>query len=172
MNILIRGKPGCGKSTLIQKLITLMQQKGKQIGGISTPELREGQRVGFEIVNLMTSERGILAHVSQPEGPRVSQYKVNLRDLENIGVKGIKKALEKKVDFVIIDEIGKMELVSSAFQEIVWEALELQKVLGTIGQISHPFVTKVYNRNDLKLYTLTPQTREQVFAELRALLQL
>jgi len=172
MNILIQGKPGCGKSTLIQKMIKLMQQKGKQIGGINTPELREGQRLGFEIVDMITGDRGILAHKSQPEGPRVSQYKVNLRDLDNIGVKGIKKALEKKVDFIIIDEIGKMELVSSAFQEIVWEALELQKVFGTIGQISHPFVTKVYNRNDLNLYTLTPQTREQVFAELRGLLQL
>jgi nucleoside-triphosphatase len=172
MNILIQGKPGCGKSTLIQKLLNLMQQKGKQIGGISTPELRQGRRVGFEIVDMMTDERGILAHKSQPEGPRVSQYKVNLRDLENIGVTGIKNALEKKVDFVIIDEIGKMELVSTAFQEIVWEALELQKVIGTIGQISHPFVTKVYSRNDLKLYTLTPQTREQVFDELRALLKL
>jgi nucleoside-triphosphatase len=172
MNILIRGKPGCGKSTLIQKLITLMQQKGKQIGGISTPELREGQRVGFEIVDMRTGERGILAHKNQPNGPRVSQYKVNLSDLDNIGVKGIKKALEKKVDFIIIDEIGKMELVSSAFQEMVWEALESQKVLGTIGQILHPFVTKVYNRTDLKLYILTPQTREQIFTELRVLLQL
>jgi len=172
MNILIRGKPGCGKSTLIQKMINLMQQKGMQIGGISTPELREGQRLGFEIVDMMTDERGILAHKNQLDGPRVSQYRVNLNDLENIGVKGIKKALEKNVDFIVIDEIGKMELVSSAFQEVVWEALELQKVLGTIGQISHPFVTKVYNREDLKVYTLTPQNRELIFAELRELLQL
>jgi nucleoside-triphosphatase len=149
-----------------------MQQKGMQIGGISTPELREGQRLGFEIVDMMTDERGILAHKNQLDGPRVSQYRVNLNDLENIGVKGIKKALEKNVDFIVIDEIGKMELVSSAFQEVVWEALELQKVLGTIGQISHPFVTKVYNREDLKVYTLTPQNRELIFAELRELLQL
>ena len=149
-----------------------MQQKGVQIGGISTPELREGQRLGFEIVDMMSGERGILAHKNQSDGPRISQYRVNVNDLENIGVNGIEKALEKNVDFIIIDEIGKMELVSDAFQRVVWEALDLQKVLGTIGQISHPFVTKVYNRADLKVYTLTPQNREQVFAELREVLQL
>jgi len=149
-----------------------MQGKGKQIGGISTPELREGQRVGFEIVDMMTGERGILAHKNQPEGPRVSQYRVRLSDLEKIGVKGIRVALEQNVDFIIIDEIGKMELVSSAFQEAVWEALNQQKVLGTIGQISHPFVTKVYDRDDLKVFTLIPQNREQIFTELRDILQL
>jgi nucleoside-triphosphatase len=172
MNILIRGKPGCGKSTLIEKMIKLIQQKGMQIGGISTPELREGHRLGFEIVNMMTGERGILAHKDQPDGPRVSQYRVNLSDLDSIGVKGIKEALEKNVDFIIIDEIGKMELVSGAFQEAVWDALDVGKVLGTIGQISHPFITKIYSREDLKVITLTPQNREQVFTELQEMLQL
>ena len=161
-----------GKSTLIQKLVELLRQKGKTIGGISTPELREGRsRVGFEIVDMMTGERGILSHIDRKEGPRISRYRVNLKDLNDIGVRGIKQALEKNADLIIIDEIGKMELFSKEFQAVVWEALNLQKVLGTIGQISHAFITKIYQREDLKVINLTFQNRDAVFEELSANLQ-
>ena len=166
-NILIRGKPRSGKSTLIQKLVELLKQRGKTIGGIITPEIREaGRRVGFEIIDVMVNDRGILSHINQREGPRISRYRVNLKDLNNIGVGGIKKALEKNVDLIIIDEIGKMELFSKDFQEIIWEALNQQKVLGTIGQISHPFVTKIYERDDLQVITLSIQNRDQIFEQL------
>ncbi|NVM52567.1 MAG: NTPase [Candidatus Helarchaeota archaeon] len=172
LNILIRGKPQSGKSTLIQKLVELLRQMGKTIGGISTPELREGRsRVGFEIVDMMTGERGILSHIDQKEGPRISRYRVNLKDLNDIGVRGIKQALEKNADLIIIDEIGKMELFSKEFQAVIWEALNLQKVLGTIGQISHAFITKIYQREDLKVINLTSQNRDAVFEELSANLQ-
>ena len=172
LNILIRGKPNVGKSTLIQKLVQLLKQKGKTIGGIITPEIRESNRLGFEIVDMMTGERGILSHINQKEGPRISRYRVNLNDLNNIGVRGIKRALEKKADLIIIDEIGKMELFSKEFQAVVWEALNLQKVLGTIGQISHPFVTKIYQREDLKVITLTSQNRDVMFEELKVLMDI
>ncbi|MFX1295190.1 MAG: nucleoside-triphosphatase [Promethearchaeota archaeon] len=171
-NILIRGKPRSGKSTLIQKLATLLKQKRKIIGGISTPEIRERNRLGFKIVDLMSGEMGILAHINQREGPKFSRYRVNLKDLNKIGVMGIKKSLRKNTDIIIIDEIGKMELISKEFQAIVWAALNLRKVLGTIGQISHPFVSKIYQRDDLKLINLTIQNRDVIFEELKALFHL
>ena len=170
INILIRGKPRSGKSTLIQKLVKLLKQQGKKIGGIITPEIREKQRLGFEIIDMMTGERGILAHVNQEEGPKISRYRVNLHDLVDIGVKAIRKAIEGNADFIIIDEIGKMELFSEEFKAVVWEALDLQKVLGTIGQISHPFVSKIYGRGDLKVFSLGPQNRDAVFKELKDLI--
>lgn len=149
--------------------MNLFKQKGKTIGGIITPEIKEGRRrVGFEIVDMASGKRGVLSHVNQREGPRISKYRVNLKDLNDIGVSAIKLALEKNADFIIIDEIGKMELVSNEFQDIVWEALDLKKVLGTIGQISHPFVTKIYQRNDLRIITLTPQNRDAIFEELKS----
>jgi nucleoside-triphosphatase len=166
INILIRGKPRSGKSTLIQKLVDLLKQEGKTLGGICTPEIRDRNRLGFEIMDMMTGERGILSHINQKEGPKIASYRVNLQDLDKIGVWGIKTALEKKVNVIIIDEIGKMELVSKGFQAIIWEALNYQKVLGTIGQITHPFVTKVYQRNDVKIFDLTIQNRELIFENL------
>lgn len=144
----------------------LLKQKGKIIGGISTPEIRENNRLGFEIVDMMTGKRGILAHINQKEGPRISRYRVNLQDLHNVGVKAIQRAIEKNADFIIIDEIGKMELVSKEFQAIVWEALNQHKVLGTIGLLTHRFITEIYQRTDLDIINLTTINREATFEKL------
>lgn len=150
-------------------MVDLFKRKGKTLGGIYTPEIRERSRLGFEIVDMMTGERGILAHINQKEGPKVASYRVKLEDLNRIGVLGIKRSIEKNVALIIIDEIGKMELVSEEFQETVWDALNYQKVLGTIGQITHPFVTKVYQRNDVRVFNLTIQNRELIFNDLKRL---
>jgi nucleoside-triphosphatase len=170
INILIRGKPRSGKSTLIQRIITLLEQQGKQVAGISTPEIRERGRIGFEIVDLASGARGTLAHINQKEGPRISKYRVNLQDLMEMGVEAIRRAIDEKVDFIIIDEIGKMELVSKDFQKVVWDALYLGKVIGTIGLITHPFVAQIYERADLKVVTLTRENREGVFEDLKTFL--
>ncbi len=170
-NILIRGKPRTGKSTLVQKLIEFLTQRGKKLGGIRTPEIKENNRIGFEIIDVMTGRRGILAHINQQEGPKVSRYRVNLKDLNDVGVLCIRRALEENVDRIIIDEIGKMELVSQNFQDIVWEALNQQKVLGTIGQITHPFVSKIYQREDVKLIDLNIQNRDLKLQEVKGLLE-
>ncbi len=148
----------------------LLTQQGKVIGGISTPEIRQKNRVGFEIVDIMTGKRGILAHINQQTGPWVSRYRVNLHDLKEIGVGAIRKAIDMNADFIIIDEIGKMELVSQDFQAIVWEALDLKKVLGTIGHISAPFITRIYGRNDIKLINLTTQNRDEIYDQLKFIL--
>jgi len=58
-NILLTGPPRCGKSTLIQKLITKIE---KPMTGFFTREMREGgRRVGFLIITL-DGKQGILAH--------------------------------------------------------------------------------------------------------------
>jgi len=170
INLLIQGKPRSGKSTLIQKVMDLLRQQRKVIGGISTPEIRAKTRIGFKIIDLMTMKEGILAHINQESGPRVSRYRVNLQDLEEVGTWAIQRAIENNVDVIIIDEIGKMELVSKSFQAWVWKALNLQKVLGTIGLISHPFISRIYERQDLKILRLTIQNRKEIFEQLLSLI--
>ncbi|MHA1267482.1 MAG: nucleoside-triphosphatase [Candidatus Helarchaeota archaeon] len=171
MNIIIQGKPRSGKSTLIERVRKELLQIGENIGGVSTPELREGgRRVGFEIIDLLSGSRGILAHKWQAQGPRVGSYRVNLTDLVKIGVRGIEQALQKEVKVIIIDEIGKMELFAPEFQTVVLKALDRQAVLGTMGYFTHPFLTKLQQRSDVKFFTLTSGTREQVFNEVKALM--
>ncbi|GJN30186.1 hypothetical protein PR202_gb18474 [Eleusine coracana subsp. coracana] len=80
-----------------------------------TGEVREsGERVGFEVVTL-DGRSGPLASskVSSPESvrwPTVGKYKVDV--------------VKEETDLFIIDEVGKMELFSSAFFPAVMRVIE------------------------------------------------
>ena len=90
-------------------------------------ELREhGVRVGFEIVDVTTGQKGWLAHVNQPIGPSISKYRVNMNDLNRIGAAAILKAVEE-ADVIVVDEIGPMELFSTPFKEAVRRGMESEK---------------------------------------------
>lgn len=55
MNIFITGNPGCGKSTLIKKLLEGIA--GKKVSGMITPEIRvDGVREGFKIIDLASGK--------------------------------------------------------------------------------------------------------------------
>jgi len=156
MNILITGKPGCGKTTLIRQLI---EELNLNAGGFYTEEIRiGGRRVGFKIVTLDGKE-DILAHVDIKTPYRVSKYGVNIEGLEKVGVKSIWNALEEN-DIVVIDEIGKMELFSPRFKEAVRTALNSDKMLiATILLASNPYTDKIKRRQDVKLFYLTTENR-------------
>jgi nucleoside-triphosphatase len=67
---------------------------------------------------------------------------------------------------VVIDEIGKMELFSSAFREAVLEAIDSgKKVLGTIMLPSHPWADKIKQRPEVKVLQVSRANRQQVLGE-------
>ncbi len=167
MNILITGRPGVGKTTVLNKIKDVLEDSGYKIGGVYCPEIREGRkRVGFSIIDVMSKKRGILAHV-HGTGPRVARYKVRLRDLDEIGTSAIERAKDM-ADYIIIDEIAPMELYSRKFCDTVESAFESPKpVLAVIHKKSkHPFVTKIKNRDDVLIFEVSPQNRDTLHDEI------
>ena len=154
--ILLAGRPGVGKTTIIKEVVDRL---GGQAGGFYTAEIRErGRRLGFQIVTL-DGEEGILAHVNIRGSPRVSRYGVNLQDLEGVGVAGLERALERG-QYIVIDEIGKMELHSARFREVVIEAVESEKVvLATVMAGPHPWVDALKARPEVILLQVTEANR-------------
>jgi nucleoside-triphosphatase len=139
-----------------------LKLQGYTIGGMICNEVREGGiRVGFEIKDLSTGERGWLAHVNQPEGPRIGKYRVNLIDLDVIGVGSILGALQT-ADILAVDEIGPMELSSKAFSNALMRAVESSKpMLGTIHYgLKNPVVTGIREREDVEILKVTYENRE------------
>jgi nucleoside-triphosphatase len=167
-NIFITGKPSCGKTTLI---IEILEELKLKVGGFYTKEIREkGVRKGFKIISLDRKE-GILAHVSIKSPYKVSKYGVNVKDLEEIGVKSILNA-QKENKIIVIDEIGKMELFSEEFKKAVLKALESKnKVLGTIKMTKDSFTDKIKKRKDVKIFYLQKENREKVKEEIKRLLK-
>ncbi len=136
--VLLTGSPGCGKTTLIRRLIPRLNVP---IGGFYTQEIRQGgkrgDRLGFEIVTL-NGQRGVLAHVSIHSPQRIGKYGVDIQTLERLAITSIRDAVVHG-KLAIIDEIGPMEMLSPSFCQAVLEAIKNTHVLGSITKRSTPF---------------------------------
>jgi len=156
-NILITGPPKSGKTQMINNIIQVLRNKNLILAGITCPEIvRKGVRYGFKIIDIKSGKEGILASVSKSNGPRVSKYRVNLFNLEQIGVKALENAMQDDSHVVVIDEIGKMEFMSQKFIEAVIKLLDSKKpVLGIIAYKNfNPIIREIKDRNDVMLYIL------------------
>jgi nucleoside-triphosphatase len=167
-NIFITGFPGCGKTTLIKEIL---KELNLDAGGFFTEEIREkGIRKGFKIITLDGKE-GILAHVGIKSPYRISRYGVNIKDLDEIGVKSILKGI-KENKIIIIDEVGKAEMLSKKFRETVLMALNSQKkVLGTIKFTYDPFTERIKKREDSAVFNLTKGNRNEIKRKIEELIR-
>ena len=162
--IFVTGRPGIGKTSVLLRAVDTLKKRGYKVGGMISREVREGGvRVGFEVVDFYTEQRGWLAHVNQPGGPQVSKYRVNLSDLNAIGANSILTAVAK-ADMVVVDEIGPMELFSYAFKEAVFQAVRSHKpMLGTIHHRARdPLITAIKAREDAEILEVTYENRENL----------
>lgn len=159
VRIAITGSPGVGKSTLCQSVLNKLSCT---YGGMMSGEIiMGGRRVGFDVQDISTSQRGILSH-RNGVGPRVGSYYVNLDDLTNIGCNAIRNASIK--DLVVIDEIGPMEFKSVDFVQAVEETLlSNQSMLVVLHQKTNYPLAETIRRN-FQLYTVTVENRNDLIA--------
>jgi len=162
-HLLLTGKPGTGKTSLIREAVARAEVKA---GGFYTEEMRRGGiRQGFRLVTLDGRE-AVLAHVNFSSPYQVSKYKVDLDSLNRVGVSAVKQALIE-CDLIVIDEIGKMELLSPEFREMVQRAIDSDKrVLGTIMLNPNPFCDALKAHPGVRVLTVTRDSREQALAEI------
>jgi len=67
--LFVTGRPGIGKTTVLLNATEKLKARGYIVGGMISREVRQnGSRVGFELVDLKTTEKGWLAHINQPIG--------------------------------------------------------------------------------------------------------
>jgi len=161
-NILITGAPGSGKSSVIAGTVDILASMGLRAGGIICPEMREGgTRIGFKMVDLLTGAEVLLAHVNMKGGPTVSKYCVNLAGVDAMSKGAIEDALSRS-DFIVIDEIGPMEVLSEGFRKAVLLALGSPKpVLAAIHmKTSGGFIGSIKSRSDVELITIDRRSRE------------
>src|SRR5436190_5463934 len=118
--VLLTGRPGCGKTTLIKRVVN---ELALPAGGFYTEEIREhGQRFGFKIITLDGKE-AVFAHVDFKTPERLGKYGLNLSVLESVAVGGVRAAACAR-QLVVIDEIGPMEIRSTIFRDAVNEVLD------------------------------------------------
>lgn len=161
---MITGAPGSGKTSVFERTMSILRGLGFRAGGIYCPEIREsGIRVGFKMIDIMTGEERILAHVDQRDGPQVSRYRVNVANVDELSESAIGRAL-READFVVIDEIAPMELHSAGFRRAVLVALDSPKpLLAVIHQrTTAGFIGEIKSRKDVEIFEVTPITRQDL----------
>jgi len=162
-HLLLTGLPRAGKTTLIEKAVQNLKIRFI-IDGFITKEIRErGERTGFEISGIKGT-RKILSHKDFQSPYRVGKYGVNLKNLEDI----IDKIESKNCDILVIDEIGKMELLSRKF--FVWAMNSLIKekprILGSIGEKVLHSLKRENDFSKCKIIRVTHKNRDFLLEEI------
>jgi nucleoside-triphosphatase len=169
MNVFVTGPPGCGKSTLIEKVIVRIE---KPKTGFFTRQITEkGHRVGFSIITL-DGKKGVLAHKSIRSRFRVGKYGVNLQDIDQIAVPSMLPDAPDAV--VVVDEVGKMECFSSIFKDTLTRILDSDhQVMGSIAQKGDRFIQQIKARDDVLLVSVSAKNRDtpELFSRLLSALR-
>lgn len=170
----ITGMPRVGKTEGLIRVIKRLENDYVFGGMITTGIEENGVRVGFKIVNWQTKEEKLFAHINLDTSLRVGKYKVDLKVLEEFGIPAIEKAInDESIDIVVIDEVGKMELESKKFREIVREALYCDKpVLLTLHKKSRDSLLQdIRNMNNVRIFEITRVNRNLLPYKIEKLLK-
>ncbi len=157
----ITGLPNAGKTQALIKVIEMLEEGDQKVGGMITePITKDNRRVGFYVMDWLTKEKDILAHVDFESKIIVGRYKVNLEALERVGVRAIENANDN-CDIIIIDEVGRMEVESERFVEIVKKILEEDKplILTLHKKSRNPLLQDIRRRDDVRILEVTPINR-------------
>lgn len=167
MRLAVTGPPGCGKSTLCIRVTEALKARGIPAGGFTTAEVRDsrGGRTGFALQDLATGRSALLAAVDFREGPRVGKYRVDL-GAASLGAGALREALARGDPWLVVDEVGPMELASPDLAAALADALgSPAHLLASLHlRSSHPLLRRF--REACEVHLLDPPNREAVFRRL------
>jgi nucleoside-triphosphatase len=150
--VLLSGPPGSGKTTLTNRVVHILREQGAELAGFTTADIRRGgRRTGFTITGIGGLER--LLAVRGGEGARVGSYGVDIAAFEEVALLEVENGLELGATLVI-DEIGKMELLSTRFKALVPRIFEAERLLATVPMHVDPLTLELKRRADTRVIEL------------------
>ena len=101
----------------------------------------------------------------------MSPYGVDVDAIDRVGVEALREATASG-GVVVVDEIGKMELLSEAFKGAVLDAVESDApVLGTVMRGSRAWVEALKEREEVTVWEVTRENRDKLVDEVVAWLR-
>ncbi len=177
MIVVITGRPGIGKSTVFNRVISRLKALGLNIYGFYCPEVREGpRRIGFKIIDIHTNDQGWLA-ISMDKAiqmgfnrysKRIGKYFVVYDEAKTIGINALRRIYSDPNGILGIDEIGPMELsIDELRKEIISAIMKSSKALLVIHKnLSDKNIIDILKRKNTVFYTVLESNREFIHDEI------
>jgi nucleoside-triphosphatase len=156
MFLLLTGRPGIGKTTIVRAVGETF--RSVRPAGFYTEEIREGRvRRGFRLMTF-DGETATMADVDFPP-PRVGKYGVAVATIDRFAAN--LPEVSERSPICLIDEIGKMECLSTVFVRSMRRVIEGGRtVVATVGERGGGFIDEVKRHNDAELWRVTEDTRD------------
>lgn len=163
-HIFLTGARQVGKSTILRRL---MERRELVCAGFKTqPFYLNGERRGFTLhgrVDMPPYENDCIVCVRVGERRSVPVLPV----FEENGVDILKRSLESKSPWLLMDELGRLEREATRFSAQVLACLDSHKrVLGVLQACDAPLVCAVRAREDVSVIEVTPDNREELLETL------
>jgi nucleoside-triphosphatase len=166
MNLLLTGRPGIGKTTVLRNLASrLAERKVTACGFLAVEERIDQRRVGFRLQPIGHGDGKLMAHVDLISSVRVGHYGVDVEIVSYM----VDMALRRDAGLVLVDEIGAMECASTRFVNRIRELLDGSgTVIATIAAHGGGFIEECRARADVEIIEVTQDNREALAEELAA----
>lgn len=157
--LLLTGLPGIGKTAVIRALPAMISNK--RIGGFYTQEIRlAGNRQGFRLISFNHVDT-VIAHIDFSGTHRVGKYGVDIAAIDQAAEQTL--CVNPAIEVYLVDEIGKMECLSSRFVTAMRTLLNSEKpVVATIGKKGGGFMDEVKRRKDVELWEISHDNRDNM----------
>jgi nucleoside-triphosphatase len=166
--LLFTGTPRIGKSTAVQKVVDAVG-KERCAGFFTAEERHEGHRTGFSVC-MIDGPKGSLASINSTSTVRLQSfsqgreisYGVDLGFLEEVAVPILRESLkDDRRQFLVIDEIGPMQLYSQVFKDLILSLADADDILlfGSIVERQFPWTDELKALPNVETFLLTTQNR-------------
>tara|TARA_B100000029_G_scaffold159748_1_gene155439 strand:+ start:4213 stop:4791 length:579 start_codon:yes stop_codon:yes gene_type:complete len=182
----ITGLPRSGKSAVLQKVVDMITEEGsgfRRTRGPSPPEhviggmrcepvIENGERVGYACVNILTGEKGVMAHREIDSRNRVLGFGIDPTEIDRVGVPAIMDSIGN-CEILVIDEVGKFTVESEGFVNVVRLALQhdMPTLLTLHKKSRHPLLQDIRRRDDARILEVTPVNRSLLPYKIHKLIQ-
>ena len=118
--IIIHGDKNQGKTTQLKRIIDILKSNNKTVAGFYSEKIRKDNKVmGYDLLTITQNEQfPFLSINTSKEQEKIGKFSINKVAFE-IGNSEIKKAILAKVDYIVIDEVGKLELDNKGWYDSI-----------------------------------------------------
>lgn len=122
--IFLTGNPHSGKTGLILDLVRRVNAEGLMVAGIACPGLWQNEmRAGFELLELDTGRQSLLSR--RVPGLKPIPYMFDAQSVEK-GEQALSASRCQDADLVVVDEVGKLELLGWGWARSLLQLLRLE----------------------------------------------